>query len=120
MSIFSTNIMARREASPRVLAQMPLSGNMRSIYDAPSGGTATVEWMVICNANSAAVNFYLHHVRADETAGIANAIVYGMRLAAQTSLIIENPIYLRPGESIHAKTDSTSNASVSLYGVDGR
>jgi hypothetical protein len=119
MSIFPTNVDARREVSPRALSQSILASVTRAVYDAPSGGIATVRWLCFCNTSSNARQVRLYHLRADETLSIKSALLYDAAIPGSTSMTMEVSIFMRAGDSIFAYA-SASDVALSLYGEDSR
>ena len=89
---------------------------------APQRERLRVSHVIVCNSHTSAVTVNLHHLRpvGGETSGVSNAIVYLMRVAANTTEVLEagdNPfVVLMPEETINGLESVGGKVCVSFHG----
>lgn len=80
-----------------------------------AGGLAIISSVLIANTNSSRVTFRLHHVQPGETSVPANAILYDVAIAPNSSILLENVITMKHGEELRGLA-SASGVSMTMYG----
>lgn len=86
-----------------------------AIYTVPTGKSAIISSMHVCNNDSAAAKtFDLYVVASGGTADKTSKIMMGVSVAASGYLSIEKPITLGAGDSIQA-TNSSGDTQLSFH-----
>jgi hypothetical protein len=112
-------IVTRYGWNKRLLAQV--TGAVAAAYTAPTGFTATVTSIVICNTGGA-TTFTIHHSDTGAAAAAGNALFSLTAIAANTtSLVVSNSdssgLTIAPGGIIYAGSAS-GTVTISLYGYE--
>lgn len=116
MSSFPSTTIARTSRPERRLAARQGSTTTSILYECPSDRSAAIETIVVCNTTGSAVTVRIHHTIPRETAGVGNAIAYGLSCAANTTTAVEIPLYLGPGDRIEFYASTGSAATFIVYG----
>lgn len=107
----------RRNLRPiRRLAARTAATVNAPLYECPQGRSATVESLVICNTSASAVAVRVFHTTPTETAAVGTAIFYDLSCAANSSTLVEFPLYLNAGERIVIYAATGSVVTVTAYG----
>ena len=107
---------------PTQLCQAALTTGYVTLYTAPSVVTNSavnpsnivtsttrtyLKDMQICNTTAGALQLYMSIVPSAGTAGTANAIYYGVTVAANTTLIWQGTQVIMTGATLQAKASAT-------------
>lgn len=107
----------RSDQRRRLASRMP-STTATVIYEVPQGMSARIVKMFLCMTQTGSTTLQLHHVRPGETAGITNALYYDLSLAAKTTTVVDETLYLSGGDKIVAAASAASHICVTLYGEE--
>lgn len=118
MSAFPANMSGRYGQPHRLLAQGVLSTVDAPIYTCPSDRTAIVTHIVVCNSDTQARTFRLHHCLPGDASAVKNAQFYDARLGVSVSIVDDTQRPMLPNESIRAKASAASVVSISVYGTE--
>jgi len=119
MSAFpSVNLAPRSSRYQRRLACRRGTTTTSTLYECPAGNQSTVYSVWIANTTASAVTIRLHHLIPRESAAEENALFYGLSCAANTTTVVEVPIYLGPGEKLAAYASSSTAATFTVYGSE--
>ena len=78
--------------------------------------SASIQTIVIANTTSARRTVRLHHLMQGETSSVANALLYDVAVAPNSTLMITAFITMALGEELRGMADATG-VSVTLYGM---
>lgn len=118
-SLPTTFNLADRSLPPnRRLAARLLSAKNMTVYECPQSRTCGVTSVVIANVTAAAEEIGLHHVIPTESAGISNALLYAVSIAANSTIVVELAIALTAGDKLIAQGSTGSALCVTVYGSE--
>jgi hypothetical protein len=119
MSAFPTvNANPRSSRTQRRLACRRGTTTTSTLYECPAGYAATVASVWIANTTGSAITVRIHHLIPRETAAEENALFYGLSCAANTTTIVEVPIYLGSGEKLSIYASSSTAGTFTVYGTE--
>lgn len=88
------------------------------LYECPSGRGATVVSIVIANTHTGRVTYRLFHLLPAETAAVSNALMYDITLQANTTAVMDFPVYMSTGDRLVAYASTASVVNTSVYGSE--
>jgi hypothetical protein len=100
---------------PVKMAQVAITASVVSVYTTPASTRATIQDIMIANTTAGALTYNVFLVPATGTAGTANAIFYGVTLAANTSYHWTGTQVLFPGDRIQVQASATG-LTISISG----
>lgn len=105
-----------------LIGRIELSAADATLFNCPVGHVAHVWRIVAANTSASSRTYRLHHLRPvlAETSGTSNALLYDVRLAANTTEIIGDGtgplLTLRETETLHGLASAASAVTLSFYG----
>jgi hypothetical protein len=102
----------------RLLAQVVLSTVDTIIYICPTDKIATVTHLVVCNTDTVARTYRVHHCLPNDAASVRNAQFYDARLANSVSVIDDTQRPMLQGETLRGRASAGSVVAVSVYGTE--
>ena len=87
------------------------------LYDVPEGKQATVVSMWIASTDTGAVTVRLHHCRGGESPSTSNALLYDASVAAKTTTVYDQPIYMTEGDRLWISASTADKMCFTIYGV---
>lgn len=112
------NTLDRSLRPTRRLAARLLPATGTVVYECPKQRTATLTTIVISNVSAGSSDFTLHHAIPAESAVTSNAIMYAVRISANSTTAIEFPITLCAGDRLIALGSVASSICVLVYGTE--
>ena len=100
---------------PVKMAQVAITASVVTVYTVPADTRSTVQDIMIANTTAGALTYNIFLVPATGTAGTANAIFYGVTLAANTSYHWTGTQVLFPGDTIQVQASATG-LTISISG----
>lgn len=100
-----------------MLARHQLLTTDDRIYTVPSGTRAVVHAIYVVNTTSSRRTIRLHHCRDGEASGTANALLYDVTIAANSTLIDSTRMAISEGDQLRGKADAVG-VSVHVYGTE--
>lgn len=118
MSAFQNNTLSRTMQPSRLLAQVVLSSVDTVIYICPTDKIATVTHIVVCNTDTVARTYRVHHCLPNDAATVRNAQFYDARLANAVTIIDDTQRPMLQGETLRGRANAANVVSVSVYGIE--
>ena len=120
MSALPNNINTlNRSARPMRRLEAPLAKVANTIiYECPSGKSATIESITMCNTHTGTVSLRVFHTSANETAGATNALYYDIALRAASTTVDDSRRYLNSGDRLTIYASTASVVAVAVHGVE--
>ena len=100
---------------PVKMAQSAITTSAVTVYTTPSDTRALMQDIIIANTTAGALTYNVFLVPATGTAGTANAIFFGVSLAANTSYHWSGTQTLFPGDTIQVQASATG-LTISISG----
>jgi hypothetical protein len=100
---------------PVKMAQVAITASVVTVYTVPAETRSTVQDIMIANTTAGALTYNIFLVPATGTAGTANAIFYGVSIAANTSYHWTGTQTLFPGDTIQVQASATG-LTISISG----
>jgi hypothetical protein len=100
---------------PVKMAQVAITASVVTVYTVPADTRSTVQDIMIANTTAGTLTYNVFLVPATGTAGTANAIFYGVTLAANTSYHWTGTQVLFPGDTIQVQASATG-LTISISG----
>ena len=88
------------------------------IYECPSGKSATIESITICNTHNATVTVRVFHTSPNETAGAVNALFYDLSLPTASTTVDDSKRYLNSGDRLTIYASTASGVAVAVHGLE--
>ena len=93
-----------------------LTAALQEVYRAERSSVVTGIYVV--NTDTSVRTFDLQHVPADESTSLDHSLFYNNQIRAKTTQIIDTPIFLETGDTIHALASVTNVVALTLYVLD--
>ena len=118
MDYIPPNQTVKSDRPRRRLSSRTLQTGGTILYECPSGKSAEVLHLTLCNTHTVTVTVRVHHLLPSEAVGVNNAIFYDLSLEAQSTLTDDGGYTLNAGERIYASASVGSVLCVALYGTE--
>ena len=95
--------MAYQRITPAKLAQAAITGATTTVYTVPASTRTMVKEIDICNTTAGALTINVHLVPSGGAARTANALLYGVSIAANTTLQWSGVQVMNAGDTIQVQ-----------------
>ena len=85
------------------------------VYRCVNSSMVIVSGFAINTHASSSRQIYIQHVPADATPDDKFSLYHEQNISSKSSLIIDDPVILSPGESIYAKASAGGEVALTLY-----
>lgn len=108
----------RQDRLRRKLAARLLGASGVTIYRCPKERSAVIEALTLCNTSGSQVTASVWHVCTGEDADDSTVIFSDVVLRANSTTILEIPLYVNDGDAVIALASTASVVGLSAFGFE--